>query len=417
MSIPAESLSRAPIHLSPAGVHIADVTIPDPRLAEWLEALPPADRPAALADLVRLGLALRLNNQAQQLNEALKDTADRTIEELKAKMELQIADLDAKLARARGDFAKVLETSVAGDHSQLKVTMGKAFEEVRQGLQQARTDLVQALDPRHTESIGAQLEQRLKEYWQGFTAQTITPKLDAVSQTMTRLESALAAQSRIKAERQKGTAKGTDYELDLLDAIQTYALPTSMLVRRVADEKGLNGTKDGDLVIEYNGKALVVLECKDAKGSKLDQLDSAMVGRQAPVGIMAHKHPGGPTVHLPQGSVRIAGDNKLLLVWNPETDEPALLTAVIGLAVLLGHHLTVSDEERADDGDGPDLEQAQAVLDVLVEKLDMASDIVRQFDLITGNAEKGIKGVEKMKKELLRQFTKLAAALDLELTE
>lgn len=153
-------------------------------------------------------------------------------------MELQISDRDAKIARARGDLAKVLETSVAGDNSQLKVTMGKAFEEVRQGLQQARTDLVRALDPRHTERISAQLEQRLKDFWQGLTAQAITPKL----------ETALATQNRITAEHQTRTAKGTEYEVDLLDAIQTYALSASMLVRRVADEKGLNGPKDGDLV-------------------------------------------------------------------------------------------------------------------------------------------------------------------------
>ncbi len=416
MSLPARPLSSASIELTPTHVHIADLTIEEPRLAEWLAALAPEDRPDALVDIVRLGLALRLNNQVEQLNEALKHTADRTVEELKAKMALQIADLENKLAIARGDLAKVLEASVAGDNSQLKVTMGKAFEEVRQGLQQARTDLVQALDPRHTESVGAQLEQRLKEYWQGFTAQTITPKLDAVSQTVAKLEATLAAQNRLKEERQKGTAKGTAYEVDLLDAIQTFALPATMLIRRVADEKGLNGTKDGDLVIEYNGTVLVVLECKDAKGSKLDQLDSAMVGRQAPVGIMAHKHPGGPTLHLPQGSVRIAGDTKLLLVWDPETDEPALLTAVIGLAVLLGQHLTTAEDEAPSDVEGPDLERAQAVLDVLVEKLDLAGDIVRQFELITGNADKGVKAVEKMKKELLRQFTDLAAALGLELT-
>jgi hypothetical protein len=133
---------------------------------------------------------------------------------------------------------------------------------------------------------------------------------------------------------------------------------------------------------------------------------------------MAHKHPGGPTVHLPQGSVRIAGDDKLLLVWDPETDEPALLTAVIGLAVLLGQHLTTTaDEGEPGDADGPDLARAQAVLDVLVEKVDLASDIVRHFDLINSNADKGIKAVEKMKRDLLRQFGELAEAIGLEMVE
>lgn len=293
--------------------------------------------------------------------------------------------------------------------------MSQTFEEMRQGLVQTRHDLVQALDPRNTESIGAQLEERLRSYIQNLAQTNINPKLDAVAQAVGKLETALAGQERLKEERQKGHSKGTDYELDLLKAIQDFALPSTMLVRRVADEKGVNGTKDGDLVIDFDGQTLVTIECKDSKTSKVEQLDSAIVGRRAKLGIMAFKEPSGPAVHMDQASARIVGNNKILLVWNPENDDPALLTAVIGLSLLLAERMLDAENRSQEEQRAIDMRRAQGALEVMVEKLDLVADVVRHFDLIRANADKGQRVVDKLKKEITLQATEVASALLLDL--
>jgi hypothetical protein len=394
-------------------VVITGLVMEDARLAEWLGDIASSERKAAVEDLIRLGLALKVNHQLRELNESLKETADATLEKLSARIGASIAELDGRLRSMTQGLDQILDQSVAGDHSKLRVTMAKAFEEMRLGLQQTRVELAQVLDPRHADSVGAQLESRLREHIQILVRDTFTPRLQAVAEAVGKLESAIQGQDRLKQERMKGHGKGLEYEWALLDAIQEVALPTTMLVRRVADEKGINGTKDGDLVIEYNGETLVTIECKDAKSSKIDQLESAIAGRQAYVGIMAHRHPNGPTAHMHQGSVRIVGDNKILLVWDPEQDDPALLTAVVGLSLLLAQRLSSERTAEQHHSQTIDLGKAQTALDILIEKLDLAADVLHHFDLINANADKGKKAVEKLKKELERQYQAVLDALGL----
>jgi hypothetical protein len=415
VSIHAESTPQAEtVIIAGDRIIVSGLLVEDARLAAWLTELEPTSRPAALIDIMRLGLAFRLNNQIRELNESLKHTADATLEQLGSRIQTSFVELEGKLRDAGHEIDKLLQKSVAGDHSMLKMTLSQALDAINQGLQHARQELVQTLDPRQTESIGAQLEQRIKEALRNLTDSTITPKLDAVNLAVTKLEATLVGQSRVKQEKEKGHGKGADYERELLEAIQLYAVPGTMLVRRVADIKGLNGSKDGDLVIDYDNQTLVTIECKDAKTSDLTQLESAIVGRQARVGILAHRHPNGPTAHMAQGSARIAGDNKVLLVWDPDTDDPALLTAVVGLSLLLAQRIAAAEAEANQTVDVTvDLDRAQGALDVLVEKLDLTADVVHQFELIASNAEKGKRTVDRLKKELFKQFQEIADALGL----
>lgn len=398
-------------------VMISEVVIEEERLASWLGEISPDERVREFVDIVRLGLALKLNNQIRELNESLKHTTEATLEHLAARMQTSIVEMEGKLKATNQGLDQLLSQNVTGDNSKLRVTMSQAFEEMRQGLVHTRHELVQALDPRNTESIGAQLEERLRTYIQNLAQTNINPKLDAVTQAVVRLETALAGQERLKKERQKGHGKGADYEVDLLESIQDYALPSSMLVRRVADEKGVNGSKDGDLVIDYDGQTLVTIECKDAKTSKLDQLDSAIVGRRARIGIMAFKEPSGPAAHMDQGTARIVGNNKILLVWNPEHDDPALLTAVIGLSLLLAQRMAEADNRSQEDQATIDVSRAQGALEVMVEKLDIVAEVIHHFDLIRSNADKGQKAVEKLKREIGAQATAVAVALGLDQTD
>ncbi|NMP23774.1 hypothetical protein [Sulfobacillus harzensis] len=396
-------------------VMISELVIDEPKLAQWLGELTPEDRAREIVDIVRLGLAMKMNNQIRELNESLKHTTEATLEQLGARMQTSIVEMEGKLKEANQGLNQLLSQSVTGDNSQLKVTMAKTFEEMRQGLAQTRYELVQALDPRNTESIGAQLEARIRQYIQNLAQDSITPKLDAVAQAVGKLETALQGQERLKQERLKGHSKGAEYEVDLLEAIQDFAVPSTMLVRRVADEKGINGSKDGDLVIEYDSQTLVTIECKDSKTSKLDQLESAIVGRQAQIGIMAFKQPTGPSAHMSQGSARIVGDNKILLVWDPEQDDPALLTAVVGLSLLLAQKMEAHENRNQDEASTLDLPRAQGALEVMVEKLDLVGEVVRHFDLIRSNADKGQKVVERLKKEVYGQAMAAAAALGLDI--
>lgn len=409
--------SAEPILVAGTRVMISELVIEEGRLASWLGEISPDERAREFIDIVRLGMALKLNNQIRELNESLKHTTEATLDHLAARMQTSMVEMEAKLKAANQGLDQLLSQNVTGDNSKLRVTMSQTFEEMRQGLVQTRHDLVQALDPRNTESIGAQLEERLRTYIQNLAQTNINPKLDAVAQAVGKLETALAGQERLKQERRRGHSKGMDYEVELLEAIQDYALPSSMLVRRVADEKGVNGTKDGDIVIDFDGQTLVTIECKDSKTSKLEQLDSAIVGRRAKLGIMAFKEPSGPAVHMEQGSARIVGNNKILLVWNPDSDAPALLTAVIGLSLLLAQRMWDADSRSQDDRVVINMGEAQGALEVMVEKLDLVSEVIRHFDLIRTNADKGQKVVEKLKKEIVLQATAVANALAIDLSD
>jgi len=395
--------------LTTDGVYLEDILLPEPRLAEWLASVNEDDRVTELVSLMRLGLAMKMNNQMQSLNESLKATADATLNELAERLKGTFQQLDAKLQMSQTTIDHVLSQAVTGDHSLLRQQFQKALTELQQGLKQSQLELVRALDPRQTESIGAQLEGRLKEHMRQIVDGAVVPKMSGLAETLARLEEAIRSQGQLQWAKQRGTQKGTDYEWELLEAIKTYALPHTMLIRRVADEKGVNGSKDGDLVISYNETTLVTIECKDAQKSDIKQLQSAIQGRQAQIGIMAHRHPGGATQSMDQGSVRIAGDRQILLVWDPDEDHPAILSATIGLAVLLAQQLATMENRQPTDV--LDLDKAQNLLNQLLDRLETASDIGHHFQLIVQNAEKGKQKLDKMKAEWEKELRKLLTIL------
>lgn len=100
--------SSEPILVAGMRVMISELVIEEERLASWLGEISPDERVREFVDIVRLGLALKLNNQIRDLNESLKHTTEATLEHLAARMQTSIVEMEGKLKAANQGLDQLL---------------------------------------------------------------------------------------------------------------------------------------------------------------------------------------------------------------------------------------------------------------------------------------------------------------------
>ena len=397
--------------LAPDGVFIPQETfVPEPQLANYLGRFNESERMSVLVNIIRVGLTLKLNDQMQQLNEALVGVANLTVEKFQTEAHATMSAMAAQAGELRQTLGELLRTSVTGDDSAFKASVRQAVQQLEKGLEHQIVEVEKALDPANVKSVGAKLEQRLSEAFQGYISRVVTPQISEVAHAVQRLSQALADEKQLKAIKNRSTQKGADYETALLALIQTLVVPGAAYVERIGNVKAVDGSKHGDLLISFNDTPLVVIECKDAKNWDLDDLTKAMAARKAPVGILATKDPTGPAQGMPPGSVRLIADNRLLLVWNPNSDTTGVLVATVGLAFALAKAL---NEAKMDPHEGINMVQAQVHLNQLVGSLSATEEVVSQFASIIRAAEKGKKAVDNLKQEWVQQIEGIFKSLGL----
>jgi hypothetical protein len=329
-----------------------------------------------------------------------------------------IGKLREELKRAEDDQAKQLKIALAALDTTNEDSL---LNQIRRETHQARTDLLQAINPaqegsplaviktsltsllaEHAKSTKEQLEEARKQ-----TAEFQRDVRDAVQRIETR-----------RREEQRSARGGGVFEEAVADFVQSNLGGYGYIVETTGNVVGLRpNCKVGDVVIQFPPDHAfaghkVVIEAKRDKSytlSKcLDEIATARKNRDAGAGIfvLARSHAGAgfPTF------ARYGHD--IMVIWddeNPGTD--AYLQAALMVAVALA----TRSKTTADEGD---LQALQGIEQRIVKELERLDDIRTAAASIRRQAEKIDKLVTAGETKLdgvLNDAKKTLTALNVEL--
>ena len=257
-------------------------------------------------------------------------------------------------------------------------------------------EVLKAADERQTKTMNA-LYGRLGEVQQ---------QLQALRDEREKLE-------EIAAERERGTAKGRDFEELVAEALDEIAVSQGDDCDAVGDVPGAGG-KRGDVVVAIDAcqgpaRGRIVFEAKDRRISKpeaMKQLDGALAHRDADYAVLIV--PTDDEVPAKLRPLREYNGDKLVVVWNPEDESRLALELAYSLA--RARVLMARSESEGVDG--------AAVRDVVERALAGMEDVRRVKSSLTGattqinRATEIIEVMADRVREHLRQIDELVLAAE-----
>jgi hypothetical protein len=257
-------------------------------------------------------------------------------------------------------------------------------------------EVLKAADERQTKTMNA-LYGRLGEVQQ---------QLQALRDEREKLE-------EVAAERERGTAKGRDFEELVAEALDEIAVSQGDDCDAVGDVPGAGG-KRGDVVVAIDAcqgpaRGRIVFEAKDRRISKpeaMKQLDGALGHRDADYAVLIV--PTDDEVPAKLRPLREYNGDKLVVVWNPEDESRLALELAYSLA--RARVLMARSESEGVDG--------AAVRDVVERALAGMEDVRRVKSSLTGattqinRATEIIEVMADRVREHLRQIDELVLAAE-----
>ncbi|MEO8899939.1 MAG: hypothetical protein ABI488_00130 [Polyangiaceae bacterium] len=329
-----------------------------------------------------------------------------------------ILRLRDELKRAEDDQAKQLRIALGALDTTKEDSL---LNQLRRDTQQAREQLLSAINPALEGSPLALIQQALSERLERF-AKTQQEQLEAAyKQNLEHQQGVNAAVERLNTKRseQRRTTVGGDVFEDRVVHFVQQAIGHGYLVENTSKHTGaIERRKFGDAVIHFAPDhafhgARVVLEAKREAGftanKALLELADARKNREACVGIFvlakSHAAAGFPTFQ------RIGHD--ILMTWddeNPATDPYLEAALMAGLA------LAVRTRSNADAGDIQALQKLERRALNEIERLakiqDAAKKIRRQLEIIESETESARLGVRKMVDDTKKTLHALNVVLD-----
>lgn len=195
---------------------------------------------------------------------------------------------------------RALSLGVAGLRS---VSARADVDQVERGFEQLKREFQRAFDPERKSSYLGQLTEAVDGYLgdDGAVASAVAENGDQVVKTIldniTQLRDAVITNIATAVERDKGTAKGGDFETEVEDVLCRVARAYGDGVTNVAAEAGEAGrSKRGDFVVTLAEGPRFTIESKNRstitlRGSNgiLAELDASMLNRQADFAIAVSK--------------------------------------------------------------------------------------------------------------------------------
>jgi hypothetical protein len=157
----------------------------------------------------------------------------------------------------------------------------------------------------------------------------------------------------VAAERERGTAKGRDFEELVAEALDQIAVGQGDDCDAVGDQPGASG-KTGDVVVHLDActgpaRGRIVWEAKDRRLSKpaaLAELDKAMAQRDADFAVLVV--PTEDELPAKMRPLREYNGDKLIVVWDPESD--SRLSLELGYSLARARVLMSQSEAEGIDG-------------------------------------------------------------------
>lgn len=412
------------------------------------DTLAAADLTAFVSEAIKIGAhALSAAGQAQDaraLQQMLKDVGEKAAESTTKVVEtteratktaaetMTKAANDAKKAITEADAASRKEFTTSVDNakkalnSELRRIFGGANPElidklqpvldkfgadldakVKSGTGDLLAKAAKQFDPsdpsspmaKHAKALDAQQEKLTKLI--GENHKSLTDKVDAVV-------TALKVQEARKSATRQSPAKGAEYEDAMAALIADIAAGLGDEYTDTRSSVGvISRCMKGDGVLLINGgNAQVVIEMTDSASRKWNPyFDEAERNREAnaSLGVVPTPEQNGGQ------SIRVLGTRRIVLAFNPETDDPALLRTVVML--LRAGALSVSSRRGAEE-----IATAEEKITEAIKQLGKIDGVKKLATSIQKNATKietdctGINaGIQRLLTDALAALTEVPA--------
>ncbi|HZO35687.1 MAG TPA: hypothetical protein VFB41_02310 [Solirubrobacteraceae bacterium] len=345
------------------------------------------EQTGANADFVRA----EFEKAAQELNIQFADRARVVAERLDAKV-------DEAFGAENGAVTKVLarhfgdESTEAVQHKVRDVVRdvsGQMQKELRAQLMAEGEDNPLAKFHRVQLAVAKQTADQHTEQ-----LRLVLDKLEVTRLEVERLRAEKEKLEEVGAERERGTAKGRDFEEEVAAAIDEIAIAQGDDSHAVGDLKEAGG-KVGDVVVGIdacNGPARgrIVFEAKNSKLSRpeaLRELDRALEERNADFAVLVVSAEG--KVPAKMLALREYNGDKMVVTYDPSEGSALALTVAYALArarVLL----------RRADGEGVDAEAIRATVERALQSLGDVQRIKQQLTASKTAVDKAAEIVDAM---------------------
>jgi len=297
-----------------------------------------------LLDALEIGARILDREQTGANVEAVKGEMEKAARDLNEQFATQLREVESRLdsvfAPDAGHLAKALERHFSDGSSEAVQHRVKAL--VSEVLSKSREDLQRqfsAEDERNplgdfkrmTAAIIKQEGER-----QHATQTALLEKMNALELEVQRLHAERELESGVAAERERGTAKGRDYEELVYEAVDAIASVQGDTAEPVGDFKEATG-KTGDVVVGIDGcagapRGRIVFEAKNAKLTRpkaLAELDEALAERNGDFAVLVV--PGDEKVPARMAPLREVNGDKLIVTYDP--DDGSRLSLEVGYAL------------------------------------------------------------------------------------
>lgn len=378
--------------------------------------------PAKLvADAIEIGARVLDREQAGANAEFVRTEFERASREVEAafseRARAAAEQLDRKVAELfgpeNGHLQKALERHFSDGSS--TAVQHRVRELVAEVMTRSREDLLRqfsAADGRNPladfkRGTLAILEQSGKR--QDATMQTLNDRLAELQRELQAIRDEKQRREEVEAERERGTAKGRDFEEVVAEAVDEIAHARGDDCDAVGDLKGAT-RKTGDVVVAIGAatgpaRGRIVFEAKSSRLSKNDalrELERGLAERDADFAVLVV--PAGEKVPARMHELREYNGDKLVVALEPDGGSRLPLEVAYALArarVLMS---------RAD-GDGVD---AAAVRDTVERALAAMEDVRRVKSQLTGatsSIEKATAILDEMAGQVRAQLRQVDALL------
>jgi hypothetical protein len=306
------------------------------------------DPVAAILDALEIGARILDREQTGANVEAVKGEMEKAARDLNEEFaarareatEALEAQLDTVFSPEAGHLSRALERHFSDGSSEAVQHRVKAL--VSEVLSKSREDLQRqfsAEDERNplgdfkrmTAAIIKQEGER-----QHATQSALLEKMNALELEVQRLHAERDLEAGVAAERDRGTAKGRDYEELVYEAIDAIASVQGDTAEPVGDFKEATG-KTGDVVVGIDGcagapRGRIVFEAKNSKLTRpkaLAELDEALAERNGDFAVLVV--PGDEKVPARMAPLREVNGDKLIVTYDP--DDGSRLSLEVGYAL------------------------------------------------------------------------------------
>ena len=377
----------------------------------------------AVADAIEIGARV-LDREAAAANaEFVRNEFEKVsgeVEKAFTERAREVADtlgkkVDETFAPDSGHLTKALDRHFSDGSS--TAVQNRVKEVVAEVMAKSREDLLRQFSSADGQNPLADFKQgtlavlKAADDRQSETMRALYGKLGEMQRELQALRDEREKLEEVAAERERGTAKGRDFEELVAEALDGIAVAQGDDCDAVGDQPGAHG-KTGDVVVDLeacNGPARgrIVWEAKDRRLSKpaaLAELDKAMAQRDADFAVLVV--PTEEELPAKLRPLREYNGDKLIVVWDPDGD--SVLPLELAYSLARARVLMARSESEGIDG--------AAVRDTVERALGAMEEVRRVKSSLTGaktqidRAAGIIDAMSDRVREHLRQIDELVLA-------